>query len=124
VAGDPLRIDRRRLVQLLNVAGPDGRAELLRRLESDLSRAASAMEQALATCDSPRLRAETHILISLTGAVGAEGLHDVMQRMNAAAHHELCPELDRLAPQALRGLDILLSEIRRQAGGALAVAGA
>lgn len=106
------RIDRTRLQQLLNVAGPEGRTELLRRLQSDLSNASDGLQAALENEDTLRVRAETHILISLAGAVGADGLYRVVERMNAAAHRGEQGELYDLAPAAKEGVAHLLAEIR------------
>lgn len=75
-----------RLAHLLEIAGPDGETELMDRLDADLARARSALIAAIAARDIGGVRAETHVLISLTGAVGAAELQDQMERMNAAAH--------------------------------------
>lgn len=101
-----------RFHELLAMAGPDGRAELLRRLQDDLGLVARNLGEAAAGRDWMALRAETHILISLAGAVGAEPLLAAAQAMNAAAHAEDSAAVDRLAAPMLRDLDRLLGRVR------------
>ncbi|MEM9392940.1 MAG: response regulator [Pseudomonadota bacterium] len=78
--------NRDRLDRLLEIAGPSGASELLKRLSSDLRRVQQNMSRGVAEMDQSLLRAETHVLISLAGAVGAEGLHALANRLNGAAH--------------------------------------
>lgn len=86
-APDPAgRIDAARLPHLLDIAGPATRQELLDRLVADLDRASTGLDDAAARGDLAAVRSESHVLISLTGAVGAEGLQARMEAINAAAH--------------------------------------
>jgi CheY-like chemotaxis protein len=80
------RLDAARLRHLLDIAGPGTRQELLDRLACDLDRAATGLDDAAARGDLASVRSQTHVLISLTGAVGAEGLQARMEAVNAAAH--------------------------------------
>lgn len=80
------RLDAARLPRLLDIAGPETRLELLDRLAADLGRAVAGLDDAAARSDLAAVRAQTHVLISLTGAVGADGLQTRMEAINAAAH--------------------------------------
>jgi CheY-like chemotaxis protein/anti-sigma regulatory factor (Ser/Thr protein kinase) len=77
-----------RLGHLLALAGPDEADELIDRLSADLERSAETLAEATDRGDSCGVRAATHILISLTGAVGACRLQREMEAANAAAHRD------------------------------------
>ncbi|RDC69023.1 response regulator [Rhodovulum sp. 12E13] len=77
-----------RLCHLLALAGPDEAGELIDRLSADLERSADTLAEAADRGDSCGVRAATHVLISLTGAVGAGRLQREMEAANAAAHRD------------------------------------
>ena len=77
-----------RLGHLLALAGPDEAGELIDRLAADLERSAETLADATDRGDSHGVRAATHVLISLTGAVGAGQLQRDMEAANAAAHRD------------------------------------
>ncbi|MEE4120020.1 MAG: response regulator [Paracoccaceae bacterium] len=77
-----------RLGHLLALAGPDEASELIDRLSDDLERSAETLADATERGDSHGVRAATHVLISLTGAVGASRLQRDMEAANAAAHRD------------------------------------
>lgn len=77
-----------RLGHLLALAGPDEAGELIDRLAADLERSAETLANATDRGDSHGVRAATHVLISLTGAVGAGRLQRDMEAANAAAHRD------------------------------------
>lgn len=74
-----------RLERLLHLAGPVEGRVLLDRLEADLVQAEAALTAALAAGDRAAIRAQTHILISVAGSVGATGLEADARRLNLAA---------------------------------------
>ncbi len=99
-------LDGTTLKHLLAIAGPTA-TELLRRLDEDLCRVERGLVSGLATADHAAIRAETHVLIALAGAVGAAKLQGLAEALNAAAHRkdgvhiaalgdEILPLLDRL----------------------------
>ena len=92
-AVDPVRFDR-----LMDMAGPDAAQELLDRLEEDLAGVALGLSHALGgeTIVPAELRAQTHVLIALAGAVGAEPLQRLAEALNAAAHRGSVAEMARL----------------------------
>jgi CheY-like chemotaxis protein len=85
--------DRARFDHLLDISGPDGARELLDRLQSDLARSLQGLRDGLAAGDRACIRAETHVLIALGGAVGSNRVRALAERINAAAHaHHALPD--------------------------------
>ena len=79
-------IDTDRFEHLLDIAGPAGGQELLSHLEADLRQVERGLVAGLAAASANEVRAQTHILIALAGAVGATLLQRRAEAMNAAAH--------------------------------------
>ncbi|MBS8228288.1 ATP-binding response regulator [Vannielia litorea] len=77
----PERLDR-----LIAISGDDGGREFLTRLHADLCRSRITLAQAGAVGNAEEIRAQTHVIISLSGAVGAMPLQDLANLANAAAH--------------------------------------
>lgn len=99
--------DRATFDRLIEIAGPDGRQELLDRFASDLRRTERDLVAALKADDRATIRGATHVLIALAGAVGARRLQHQAQELNHAAHrgegaipgevgNRLLADLDRL----------------------------
>ena len=112
---DPGAVDKNRFFGLLTMAGKDGREELLRRLENDLSRVRRGVDLAIRSEDHDAIRAESHILISVAGAMGANGLHAFARRLNAAAHERNCLEVQALVAPVCAGLDTVIALLQREA---------
>ncbi len=108
---DPARIDA-----LLDIAGPLQSSELLDRLIADLARSAARLETACAGADRAEARAASHVLISLSGAVGAAPLHHLVNAVNTASHAGDRAELARLGPLVAAETDRVLAPLhhRRQ----------
>jgi CheY-like chemotaxis protein/HPt (histidine-containing phosphotransfer) domain-containing protein len=94
--------------RLLAVAGPETTPELLRRLLDDLQHVERQLIRALADPDWPELRAQTHVLIALAGAVGAQRLQQQSERLNAVAHRRDSAECAARAGELLALLDNLI----------------
>jgi two-component system, OmpR family, aerobic respiration control sensor histidine kinase ArcB len=73
-------LDRR-----VRAAGPEGR-ELLSRLCADLQTVERDLIAGLAHADAAAVRAATHVLIALSGAVGADALLTLARSLNISAH--------------------------------------
>lgn len=106
--------NRDRLDRLLEIAGPTGATELLTRLASDLRRVRQNMSRGVAEMDQALLRAETHVLISLAGAVGAEGLHALANQLNSAAHRLDETEIVALGTEADTRTKALITLVDRE----------
>jgi HPt (histidine-containing phosphotransfer) domain-containing protein len=107
-------MDPERLTRLLEIAGPEDSSELLRRLSGDLTRVRDNIVAALNNADIAALRAETHVLISLAGAVGAERLHQLAKHMNADVHRQDTVSLRASGREAQRLIDLVLDLIERE----------
>ncbi len=106
--------NRDRLDRLLEIAGPLEATELLTRLASDLRRVRQNMSRGVAEMDQALLRAETHVLISLAGAVGAEALHSLANRLNGAAHRLDETEIVTLGGEADTRTQALIALVDRE----------
>ena len=102
------------LQHLLGIAGPQGEQELLSRLDQDLRATQRQLQDGLARKDVPVIRAKTHILISLAGAIGSRRLQTRAERMNDAAHARDHGTLDQLGPIALAELGDLIALLNEQ----------
>ncbi len=89
------KMDVPRFEALLDVAGPD-RAELLERLHCDLCSVRQALDQALEAGNLAEIRAQTHILIAVSGAVGADRLYRLAEVLNIAAKRRRTRDLPAL----------------------------
>jgi len=100
-------IDETRFLRLLEIAGPRGATELLLRLHNDLSSVCGKLASSIATLDHNELRGQTHVLISLAGAVGADRLQRQAEALNSAAHQhedEAIRTIGKAADRQLRSL--------------------
>jgi CheY-like chemotaxis protein len=94
-AGLGQMMNEARFSDLIAVAGTDGVEELLQRLHADLCLAQATLDDAVGRNDRAEIRAQTHIVIAISGAVGAERLHRCCEVLNIAAKRG---QLDDLAP--------------------------
>ena len=74
--------DEARFRDLMAAAGPEDGPELSRRLTADLRSVDRALAQADPRGQAAEIRAQTHILIALAGAVGAARLQHRAERLN------------------------------------------
>lgn len=113
----PAQFDRARFQRLLALVGPALAPELLRQLQADLSACAETIAQGMTAGDWDRLREASHVMISLAGSCGADGLHEMAQTLNAAAHAEDRTALERLAPGLTADLAALIALVRATPAG-------
>lgn len=118
-APDAEGFDPDKLLRLLDLAGPEVAGELLDRLAEDLGTVGAVLSAAAPARDIAALRAQTHVLISLAGAVGAERLQHLAEDLNAAAHAADADAIDRLWGAAAP----LLSRLRTHVDGVRAAQG-
>lgn len=113
MAGSGLKeFDQSRLSHLLEITGPDLAAELLARLTEDLTATEAKLAQAVGDLDWKALREGSHVLISLSGSVGALSLQAMAERLNAIAHARDQAALDPLMPPLSGELAALIGLIR------------
>lgn len=109
------QLDRNRFDALLQAAGPEGRAEFLTHLLADLRSVAQKLQDAVERSDPMQVRAQTHILISLAGAVGADRLQDLAESLNATAHRGRLEDAPTLVSTCRQSLDILIEQVALRA---------
>lgn len=102
------QMDMTRLHALLEVAGKDGAAELLARLDEDLQSVRDKLSKGVAAGNVPVIREQTHILIALTGAVGADRLWQLSEVLNIAAKRRRLDDLAGLYAPCAADLDDLI----------------
>ncbi len=108
-AREGAELDRARFDHLIEIAGPENARELLDRLCADLRRAERGLFAGLSTGNRATVRAETHVLIALAGAVGAERLQRLAERLNAAAHRRDDSGRNEFGEEALAQIDRLIT---------------
>ncbi len=116
---DPAQIatqefDRECFDRLIDIAGPAAAAELLMRLHTDLRRTERGLVAGLAEGNADAIRADTHVLIALAGAVGAARLQTLAQTLNAAAHRRNLGDMPAIGAEALEQLDRLIHFIAQE----------
>lgn len=114
VKGDPetgLLGDGGTLRDILVLAGPDIAPRLLAQITADLTQTADQLAAAFAQSDWPLIRAQSHVLISVAGTIGAMGLHGDACRMNTAAHLRDEAAVAALSPALMADLACLIAEV-------------
>lgn len=104
--------DASRLSHLLEITGPQLAVELLARLTEDLVTTQDTLDLGAAEADWKRLREGSHVLISLSGSVGALSLQSMAEGLNAIAHRQNLDELASLMPPLGSELASLIQLIR------------
>jgi hypothetical protein len=107
----PARFDPTRLDRLLTIIGPAQSGVFLGQLAADLADCETALLSD-GRHDWTRLRATSHVLISLAGSAGAMALHDAAQALNAAAHAADGAAAAGLRPALLSDLATLIALVR------------
>ncbi|MCU4654960.1 response regulator [Roseibacterium sp. SDUM158016] len=106
-----VKMDEERLDGLLAAAGPDGARELLERLDEDLRSVRDKLEEGVRDSSVPLIREQTHILIAVSGAVGADRLCRLAEVLNIAAKRRRIDDLAALHAPCRRDLDELIALI-------------
>ncbi len=121
-AAEPLArtvLDRLRFDELLEQTPVERRAELLTRLRSDLKRSLNALTNVAGPNKRNDLRTTSHVLIAVTGAIGATRAYSAAQALNLSAHHDDCATVGQHRAEAIAALRELVPAI----DGHLAAAG-
>ena len=107
-------LDRNRFEAILQAAGQEGRGEFLSHLLQDLRQVRDRLRDAVRANDTATARAQSHILISLSGAVGADRLQDMAESLNAAAHRGRLTEAQTLVATCDEALGTLIGQVERR----------
>lgn len=74
------------LRHIVELAGPDLAPRILSQMQTDLAATSEALAAAVSRGDCTEIRAQSHVLISLVGTIGAKAMHSAACRLNEAAH--------------------------------------
>ncbi|MEL6996883.1 MAG: response regulator [Pseudomonadota bacterium] len=91
--------------------------ELFLRIHGDISGAAERIDASLREGETMELRAATHILISVAGAIGATRLQSLAQCLNSAGHASDIATIERDAPKLLVEAERVLDFVGGSKGG-------
>jgi CheY-like chemotaxis protein len=105
---------------LADAIGSAAMTDLLGKIDTDLAKAEAEVSRAVSGRDAALLANATHVLISVCGAVGAERVRTLAQRLNAAANGRTEEDVGALAAEMAAQLRALRSfvQARAEAGGA------
>ncbi|MBC7739158.1 MAG: hypothetical protein H7245_18560 [Candidatus Saccharibacteria bacterium] len=101
--------DEHKFAALLDLAGLDTAMELTQRLDEDLTNLDVAMK---ATLDPARLHAQSHILLSIAGTIGATRVFDLAKHLNTMTNIADPVGLSAVLAEMLVALNDLIVRIR------------
>lgn len=78
-------LDRAVLSRLFDLAGPGTAPELMRRLIGDLAGVRDGLQEGLAQDDMGVLRKHGHVLVAITGTIGATQVYELASALNHQA---------------------------------------
>ena len=111
--GSAIVVDEILFDELCSVFDDRRRDELLRKLSRDIGVACGQIEGAQVTSDSEIIRSASHVLISVSGTIGATRLQSLAQCLNSAGHASDSQEIDRIAPELIAEAERVLEFIDR-----------
>lgn len=97
-------IDMQIYHSLVTTIGQDSMGELLEKVVEDVAGVKTGLLEGAANADSQLIRSNTHILISVAGAIGATSLQLLAERLNAAAHSGNETTIADLCDQCIAGI--------------------
>jgi len=109
------KLDSGRFDALMDVAGADGRPELMQRLHEDLCAVRTGLDDAVTAQNVPEIRGQTHVLIAISGAVGADRLSRLSEVLNIAAKRRRMGDLNDLYAPCRADLSDLIGFVKAQA---------
>ncbi|MEM7546324.1 MAG: response regulator [Pseudomonadota bacterium] len=110
----PAELDREIYDNLATSIGPDAMQELMVKVEADLRSIREEIQTAHANKDPKMMRGATHILISISGAIGGVRLQRHAEHLNQLANETSDVDMSYLAQEALRELDALIEFVTRE----------
>lgn len=109
----PNGFDETRFQELLTLAGPEMRSDLLSSLHRDLDLIRDRLGDGDTLTDLLQVRAQTHVLMALAGATGAYRLQRLAEELNRQARAGLVQAMTALQPVLLAALDHLIEHVAR-----------
>jgi CheY-like chemotaxis protein len=91
---------------LADAIGPDAMTDLLTKIDGDLEKSANEIQRGVAEEDHKAVSAATHVLVSVSGAVGAQNLQRLAQKLNAVANRRAEGDLGALGSDV--GMQVMM----------------
>jgi CheY-like chemotaxis protein len=116
-------LDAAAIRELQDILGDDAMQTLMSKVLVDLDSAEEAIRSALAPLDTTVMRARSHILMSVSGTVGATDLKSAADRLNTASHQGpgAAQTISAHADLVLREIGRVKAHLLRNAAGTVAV---
>jgi CheY-like chemotaxis protein len=104
---------------LAEAIGEEAMSDLLHKIDGDLEKAHKDVARGVQEHDTAALSGATHVLISVAGAVGAQNLQKVAQRLNAVANGRSEEDVESLGADLTMQIKVLRAFVNsRVTGGA------
>lgn len=107
-------LDRRTYDALAETIGPSAMAELLDKVEADVTSARHRISKALESGAAEEIREATHILVSVAGAIGATNVQERAKLANAAAQTGANGATEGELGSLLDEIDRMLAFVRKE----------
>ena len=102
---------------LADAIGAASMADLLGKVKADIAAAGERVETAFGRGDLEEIRASSHILISVAGAIGAVHAQELARKLNIAAHDRNVDAIGRDAPLLLVEIRLVLDFVQSRMKG-------
>ena len=109
-------LDANALTRLLTLAGPVDGPELMRRLIDDLGGVTAGITASLANKDSAAMRHHSHVLLGLSGEIGAQHIYVSAQHLNQLAKDNAIMQAAPQATAVMQHLSELIGHLRLLSG--------
>jgi CheY-like chemotaxis protein len=106
---------------LADAIGSEAMADLLGKIDGDLERAAVDIQRGVTEDDHKAVSGATHVLVSVAGAVGAQNLQRLAQKLNAVANGRAVGDIGAIGSEVGMQVMVLRSFVQTRArtiGGA------
>ncbi|WP_189640646.1 ATP-binding protein [Paramylibacter ulvae] len=110
ISREPL-IDQDIYTALESSVGREDMHELLSKILIDLKSVAGALKKFVAAMDVAGVRAQTHVLVSVAGAIGAKSVQKSAESLNISANHEEINQVREYYLECATGLTKLIVEV-------------
>jgi CheY-like chemotaxis protein len=97
---------------LAEAIGADAMKDLLTKIDTDLEKAAADMQAAASAEDLKAVSGATHVLVSVAGAVGAQNLQRLSQKLNAVANGRAEGDMGALSSDVAMQVMVLRSFVQ------------
>jgi CheY-like chemotaxis protein len=97
---------------LAEAIGSDAMKDLLTKIDTDLEKAAADMQAAASADDLKAVSGATHVLVSVAGAVGAQNLQRLSQKLNAVANGRAEGDMGALSSDVAMQVMVLRSFVQ------------